>query len=155
MAKYGTASEEFEKLFNEVRDNTTINNFVEFEVLTNSKQKEAYKIIKLNDLVGAIVDRPLDFAVVINEEIFEQLPIDLQIIAINECLSGVYVSDTDAVSLEKPDFSTYTGVLQKFGHENVIKLKESIKSLYDAQKEEQEKAKAQKKQKKGKTKDVI
>lgn len=149
MANYTKASEELEKLFQEVRDETTINNFVIFEILNNSKQKEAYKIVKLNDLVGALTEG-IDFAVVVNEEIFEKLPLDLQKIGLTECLTGVLVSETDTLSLEKPDFSTYTGVLQKFGHEQVIRLKETIKSLYDSKKEEEEKEKAQRKAKRKK-----
>lgn len=149
MATYNKASDELEALFQEVRDETTINNFVVFEILTNSKQKEAYKIVKLNDLVGALT-QGIDFAVVVNEEIFEKLPIDLQKIGLTECLTGVLVSDSDALSLEKPDFTTYTGVLQRFGHEQVIRLKETIKSLYEAKKEEEEKEKAQRKEKRKK-----
>lgn len=146
MTKYTKASEELENLFYEIKDTTTISEFVVIEFLNNSRQKEVCKIVKFNDLVGALTDG-IDFAVVINEEIFEQLPRDLQIIQFVETLTGVSVSDTDVVSLEKPDFNTYTGVLEKYGHEEVIKLKETIKSLFDKKKEEEEMEKAQRKQK--------
>jgi len=149
MTTYDESSEELTKLFEEIKEETTIKNWVEFKLLTNNRQKEAYKIVKLNDLVGALTEGT-NFAVVVNEKIFNQLPEDLQRIAMTECLCGVIVSETDAVSLEKPDFSTYTGILVKFGHEEVIKLKESIKSLYDKEKEEEEKEKAQRKEKKSK-----
>jgi hypothetical protein len=70
--------------------------------------------------------------------------------AITECLAGVCVNENDVVSLEKPNFSTYRGILQKFGHDPIIVLHESIKSLYDAQKQKADEEKAQKKEKKGK-----
>ena len=47
------------------------------------------------------------------------------------CIAGVSISDSDAVSLIKPDFNTYTGILAKHGHELIIAMKESVKSLYD------------------------
>jgi len=142
MTEYGTPDEKIEKLFIEVKESKNIREWVDFQLLTNNKQKKAYDIIKLNDLVGALT-QGINFAVIINESIFEQLPEELQYIAFDECLTGVCISDTDAVSLQKADFATFTGVLAKYGHENVIKLKESIISLYDTQREEALKEKEQ------------
>lgn len=147
MAKIEYASEEVKKLFFEVRDKTTINKFVEFVVFQDNKMKQLYKIVKLSELVETLTDG-LNFAVVINEEIFDGLPDDMKVMAIDECLAGVSVSESDAVSLVKPDFNTYTGALQKYGHEPIIVLKESIKSLYDVKKQKEDQEKAQKKEKK-------
>ena len=70
--------------------------------------------------------------------------------AIDECLAGVCVDENDAISLEKPNFSTYRGILEKYGHDPIIVLHESIKSLYDAKKQKEDEEKAQKKGKRGK-----
>jgi len=59
------------------------------------------------------------------------------------------VSDSDTVSLEKPDFNTHTGVLQKYGDQSVIQLHESIKSLFDAKKQREDEEKAATKGKRG------
>lgn len=150
MANYEEASNDVVKLFDSVRNATTINNFVEFTVLCNNKQKELYKIVKMNDLVETLTN--LNFAVVINEEIFEQLTDDQKLMALNECLAGVCVGDSDAVSLEKPNFSTYRGILEKYGHDPIIVLHESIKSLYDAKKQKEDEEKAATKGKRGKKK---
>lgn len=147
MAKFEKASQEVIDLFNEVRDNTTIPHWISFEVLSNEKQKELYKIVKLSDLVSTLTDG-IQFAVVFNEEIFMQLEDDQQVMAINECLAGVNVSESDAVSLDKPDFSTYRGVLQRYGHEPIIKLHESVKSLFDEKKQREDEEKALLKSKK-------
>ena len=77
----------------------------------------------------------------VNEDIFSELPEEMKKLAIDEVLAGVIVSETDTVSLEKPDFSTYSGVLAKYGDSEVIKLKESVKSLYDAQKQKEDQEK--------------
>jgi len=148
MAKIEKASEEMINLFDEIKNKTSIKNWLEFEVLCNNKQKELCKIVKTNDLVE-VLSNGINFAVIFNEEVFEQLPKDLQEIAIVECIAGVCVSDTDSVSLEKPDFNTHTGVLQKYGHEPIIKLHESIKSLFDAKKQKEDELKALTKGKRG------
>jgi hypothetical protein len=149
MAKIEKASDDVKLLFEEVREETTIPQWVEFEVLSSNKQKDLYKIVKLNDIVETITEG-LNFAVVFNEEILDQLPENMKKMAIAECLAGVCVDENDKVSLEKPNFSTYRGILEKYGHDPIIVLHESIKSLYDKRKQEADEAKAQKKGKRGK-----
>ena len=146
MGKIQFASEDVENLFDDVREKTNIPRWIEFKVLCNDKQRELCKIVKMNDLVETLTEG-LNFAVVINEGIFDELPEDMQRMAIDECLAGVSVSDSDAVSLEKPDFNTYTGVLNKYGDDSVIRLKESIKSLFDAKKQKEDEERATKKAK--------
>ena len=148
MAKFVKASEDVEKLFNEVREKTTIPQWIQFEVFCNNKQKKLYDILKMSELVELLTEG-VNFAVVFNEEILDALPDDMQEMAIVECLAGVSISDSDAVSLEKPNFNTHTGVLQKYGHEPIIVLHESIKSLYDAKKQREDEEKAQTKGKRG------
>ena len=148
MANYLEVSDETKKLFMNVVDNTSIPKFVEFELLCNNKQKQLYKIMKLNDLIETLTEG-INFVIVINEEIFEQLTEEQQKIALDECLAGISVNDNDVISQEKPDFSTYTGVLQKYGHEDIIVLHESVKSLYDAKKQKEDEEKAAKKGKRG------
>lgn len=148
MAKIEKASQDVSNLFDEIRNKTNIPQWLMFEVLCNNKQKELYKIVKTNDIVEILTDG-VNFAVVVNEEILDGLPADMQEMAIVECLAGVSVSESDAVSLEKPNFNTHTGVLQKYGHESIITLHESIKSLFDQKKQKEDEAKAQTKGKRG------
>lgn len=149
MAKFVEASKDVEKLFDEVREKTSIPQWVEFKVLCNNKQKkDVCKPVKSNDLVE-ILSEGVNFAVIINEEIFDELPDDMKRMAIDECLAGVLVSETDTVSYEKPDFNTYTGVLQKYGDTPIIALHESIKSVYDAKKQKEADEKAANKGKRG------
>ena len=149
MAKFELASEEICNLFNEVRDNTTIPQWVEFKVLCNNKlKKEPIKIVKSNELVE-VLSEGVNFAVIVNEEIFDQLPVDVQKLAIEDKLAGVAVSESDAVSLVSPDFCAYGGVLNKYGYEPLNVLRESVKSLYDKKKQEEDDAKAASKGKRG------
>lgn len=151
MAKFEKGSEELIELFEKVRDKTTIPTWVTFEVLNSTKQKQLYKIVKMSDLVETITEG-LNFAVVFNEEILDNLPEDMKEIAINECLAGVTISESQLASLEKPNFSTHTGILQKYGHDPIITLHESVKSLFDAKKQKEDEEKAAKKGKRGRKK---
>ena len=142
MAKFEKASEDVEKFFDEVRDSTTIPQWVEFKVLCNNKQKkEPVKLIKSNELVE-LLSEGVNFAIVINENIFDEMPDDMKKMAIDECLAGVCISETDTLSAEKPDFNSHTSVLKKYGHEKIIVLHESVKSIYDVQKQKEDEAKA-------------
>lgn len=140
MAKFDLAEKELEKLFDEVRDKTSIPQWVEFKVLVNNKQKELLKLVKANDLVELLSDG-LNFAIIVNADIFVQLPDEMQRIAFDELLAGVVVSDADKLSVEKPDFNTYSGVLVKYGDAEIIKFHESVISLFDAKKQKEKKEK--------------
>lgn len=142
MAKLSVASEDVEKIFDEVLEKTSIPSWVEFRVLCNNKQKKSVcKLVKSGD-VTEILSEGVNFAMIINEKVFEQLPEDMQKIVIEEELTGVIVSETDTVSFEKPDFTTYSGIIQKYGNSEVLKLKESVKSIYVKIKEEEDETKA-------------
>jgi len=151
MKKLDVASEEVEKLFDSVRDKTTIPIWVEFKVLANNKQKELFKLVKASEILELLAEG-VNFVLIVNEEIFFGLPEDMQSIAIDEVLAGVKISETDALSIDKPNFNTYTGVLGKYGDAEIIKLHESIISLFDSKKQKEDELKANSKGKRGRRK---
>ncbi len=134
MSRIVKASDELINLFNSVRKKTTIPVWVQFELLSNNKQKTLYKIMKTNNVVE-VMTNGVNFAIIFNELIFNELPDDMKVIAIDECLAGIYVNNYDNIYLEKPNFNTYISILQKYGHDSIIRLHESIKSLYDVKKQ--------------------
>lgn len=147
MANLRNVSDEVKETFNRVLNETSIPEWVNFEVLANDKQKEVYIIKKANDLIEHLTDG-INFVVILNEEIFDQLPDHQQEMLLNESLAGVTVDfEKDTVALEKPNFTTYGSILRTYGHEDVISLKESIKSLYDAKKQQEDEEKAARKSK--------
>lgn len=144
--KIEKASDELINLFELIKDKeTAIPDWVKFELRCSTDQKELYKIQKINDVVDSIYEEyakdSLNFAIVINEDILDQLPEDLKEMAIVECLTAISISETDKVSLKKPTVNTYFGMLSKYGNDNVIKLHESVKSLFDAKKEKEKQEK--------------
>lgn len=142
MANLTRITDENNELFETILDETTIPQWVEFELLNNEQQKELYRISKANDVLKTLADG-VDFVVILNEDIFDQLVDDQKKLVIIEFLAGVsYDSEKDTLSLNKPDFTSYTGVLNKFGHERIISLKESVNSLFDQKKQKEEEEKA-------------
>jgi hypothetical protein len=154
MTKFEFASEDVEKLFDEVRDKTNIPQWVVFKVLCNNKLKKIpVKLMKSNE-VTEILSEGVNFAVAVNEKIFNGLPIDMQMLAIEQCLDDVAISDTDALSIKPRDFCANKGMLRKHGYEKLIALDESFKSLYDKAKEDEDQAKALTKGKRGRKRKV-
>lgn len=155
MAKYTELSQENKDLFEKVLDGTSIPSWVIFKTLANNKQKEIYKINKANDVVEIITDG-INFIIILNEEIFDELTEEQKTCIIDECLAGVvYDGEKDTISLNKPDFTTYSGILTKYGHDDIITLNESIKSLYDAKKQQEDEEKAARKAKRNKKKSFV
>jgi hypothetical protein len=121
MIKFEKASDDVINLFETIRDKTTIPQWVKFEVLNNNKQNELYKIVKMNDFVETLTDG-INFVVIFNKEILEQLTKDYQEMAVNDCLACVCVTETSSIYLEKPKLRTYLGILEKYGDDPVVAL---------------------------------
>jgi hypothetical protein len=135
-------------MFDAVVEASTIKSWVVFKTFCNNKQKQLIKIIKSNELVNVMSDG-VDFAVIVNEDVFDKLTPEYQNIALVESIGGISVSESDVLSKNPPDFTTHTGVLTKFGDSKVIAFKESVASIYDAIKEEEARAKAERSTKRG------
>lgn len=141
------SSEHVENLFDLVRNSTTIPQWVEFKVLCNNKLKEICKMQKATDVLETLTN--YNFVVIINESIFDGLPEDLQKMTIENVLAGVNVSETDSLSIGKPDFVAHTGMLKKFGYDKITVMRESIDSLFVAKKQKEDEEKALTKGKRG------
>ena len=116
-------------LFYEVLDKTTISqNVVEFKLLHNPQLKEAYELKKQSDLVSYLADG-INMVLIINEDVFDKLTDEQKKILLEEALNGILVNDSDKIIVEKPDFSTHTGILQKHGVETMVSLKETVKAI--------------------------
>ncbi len=118
MAKFEKASDDLINLFETIRDKTTIPQWVRLEVLFNKKQKETCKIFKMNTFSETITDG-INFAFVFNKEIIMQLSKYQQEIEVKLCLNCIYVSETGTISMEKPNFNMYKGILEKYGYDSL------------------------------------
>ena len=147
MGKFSEISDEFKSMFEEEVSLTTIPNWVRFTLAANNKMKDLYQIRKFDELIEMLTQ--YDVAVVVNEDILFQLEEEQQRIVIKEILHGIVVdNENDKISIEKPNFTTYSGLLAKIGSEKMISLKESVESLFRSKAEQEDEAKKAKKAKK-------
>jgi hypothetical protein len=136
-------------LFYEIVDDSTIPQWVEIKVFCDNNQKKIYKVSKSNDVTEKLSDG-VNVTIIFNEDILVALPMEMQIMCIKEAIHGIVVDDNDRIKVEKPDVETYSGILNHFGKDEVIRMKESIKSLYDEKKQREEEEKARIKEEKKK-----
>ena len=58
-----------------------------------------------------------------------------KVIIADEALSGIhYDTEKDKLVVSKTDFTTYSGILRKYGAEQCIELKELVKLIYAQEK---------------------
>lgn len=133
MAKFEQPFEDTKSIFDGVIVNSDLDRYVNIEVLVNNRQKEIYKPIKTNDLTKYKTN--VDVFLVINEKVFDQLSEVQKVIIADEALSGIhYDTEKDKLVVTKTDFTTYSGILRKYGAEQCIELKELVKLIYAQEK---------------------
>ena len=80
-----------------------------------------------------------DLYIFVNEQIFEQLEDWQKVIVAEEALAGVYFdTEKDKLEIKKGDVETFSGLLSKYGYDRYEVVRESIKTLYQVEKEEAE-----------------
>lgn len=135
MAKYAEPFDETTQIFEDVIVKQQLDLNVNFKILADNRQKDIYKIFKANDLVKHMTNN--DVVIVVNEAIFDKLETTQQIMVAEEATAGIhYDLEKEKLVINKADVSTFSGLLRKYGYEKYETLRESIKSLYDADKEE-------------------
>jgi hypothetical protein len=139
MAKFEEPFEDTQDLYNEVIKTAGLDQYVNITILVNNKAKELFKINKANDLLKHRTGD--DIIIVLNEKIFEGLTEDQRRIVIEESLASIhYDMENDKLVISKPDVVTFSGVLAKHTFDKWEALRESIKTLYAAEKQVEDEA---------------
>ena len=138
MAKFETPFEDTQELFNKVIDSTGLGNYgVVITVLTNNTAKEIFKVTKANDLLKFRTGD--DVIIVLNEKIFEKLTDEQKLIVVEEAVAYIaYDSENDKLLITKPDFIAHSGILRKHTFATIEVVRESVKTLYEAEKQAEE-----------------
>jgi len=141
MAKFEEPFEDTQALFNDVISETGMDNYLNITVLSNNTAKEIFKVNKANELLKHITK--FDVIIVLNEKIFDQLPDDQKRIIVEEAVAYIsFDTEKDKLVITTPDFTSHSGILRKHGFETVERVRESIKTLYQAEKEAEDASKA-------------
>lgn len=132
MARFEEPYEDIESLFDEVVVNqSTLPPSVNIKLLADNKSKKIFKVSRANDLLKYRTGD--DVIIIINQNIFEQLTDAQKMIVAEEAVAYIgYDMDKDKVSITEPDFLAHSGILRKHSFEVIENVRETIKSLYDA-----------------------
>ena len=141
MAKYEDPFEDTQDMYTQAIDACGLSANVNITILVDNKAKEIFKVNKANDLLKFRTGD--DIIIVLNEKIFEGLEPEQQAIVVEESLASIHFDgEKEKLVISKPDVATFSGVLSK--HTFVVwdALRESIKTLYAAEKQAEDEAKA-------------
>lgn len=136
MAKYEQPFEDTQEIFDSVIATTGLENYITITILSNNKAKKLFDVVKANELLKFRTGD--DLIIVLNEKIFEKLTDQQKQIVAEQALAYVsYDTENDKLVVTKPDFLEHTGILAKYGFDVINVLKESVKTLYQAEEEEE------------------
>jgi hypothetical protein len=139
MAKFEEPFEDTQDLYSEIIKTAGLDQYVNITILVNNKAKEIFKINKANELLKYRTGD--DIIIVLNEKIFEGLTDDQRRIVVEESLASIhYDMENDKLIISKPDVVTFSGVLAKHTFDKWEALRESIKTLYAAEKQVEDEA---------------
>tara|TARA_Y100001937_G_scaffold120912_1_gene178858 strand:- start:467 stop:922 length:456 start_codon:yes stop_codon:yes gene_type:complete len=141
MAKFQEVYEETKEVFNTHINNSGIPGFVNIKILSNESLKDCFgQVTKSQDIVKFMTD--YDVIIQINEPIFDQLESDQKDYVVKDLLAQiVYNLDSDKLSINKPDITTFSGVLRQYSIDDYIGICESIKTLQEQKKIQEDAAK--------------
>jgi len=134
MAKYEQPFEETTDLFSELIVKTGLDQVMTITIIVDNKLKKITNVTKASPLLQYRAGD--DIVIFLNENIFEQLTELQRHIVVEEALANIhYDSEKDKIIITKPDVVTYSGVLSKYTYETWNILSETIKTLYNVEKQ--------------------
>ncbi len=137
MAKYEDPFKDTQEIFEGVIANADLERYVNIKLLSDNKSKTITKVVKANPLLK--FETKNDLYIFVNEQVFEQLEGWQKLIVAEEALAGVYFDgEKDKLEIKKGDVETFSGLLSKYGYDRYEVVRESIKTLYQVEKEEAE-----------------
>jgi len=146
MAKFEEVYDDTLKLFNTHINNSGIPQFVNIKILSNNTIKDYFGVVtKSQDMVKFMTD--YDVIIQINEPIFDQLEDNQKDYIVKDLLAQVvYDIEKDKLTIVKPDITTFSGVLRQYDIDTYSGIKESIASLLEQKKIQEDLAKQNAKQ---------
>ena len=141
MAKFEEVYEDTLSLFNKHIGESSIPSFLKVKILSNEGLKDLPgKVSKSQDIVKFMTN--YDIIIQINEPIFDQLNDTQKDYIIKDLLAQVhYDMEKDKINILKPDVTTFSGVLREFDIDTHLGIRDSITSLLEEKKIQEDLAK--------------
>jgi len=141
MSKYKELHEGTQALYDQAILQTNLGQFINIAIFADDNSKEIFKLVKANELLKFRTQD--DLIILVNEKIIDQLTPEQRVIVVQESLAGVsFDSEKDKLEIKTPDFMAHTDILRKYGFETIDVIRESIKSIILAEKQEKDETKA-------------
>lgn len=135
MAKFETPFDDTKEIFQGVIDSTDLERILEFDLVTNNKLSEIFKVAKTNDYEKHKTG--IDVKIFVNEDVFEKLDELQKVIVAEAALAHVsYDSEKDKLTISKPDVMGHSGVISKFGDKVYLNTLKVIKETFSQLKEQ-------------------
>jgi len=136
MSKFYFLSEDTIDTFMKVYNKKAFSINVNFEFVGSETQKSLIKISKLADQFSFILSK--DVLVSINEDLMNVFDDESVEILIEQEIDKITTNiETGKVRLVKPDLTTFSGLINKYGIEKIAKANK-VEELYSQQKQDQE-----------------
>lgn len=143
MAKFEEPFEETQALYDEKINAVGLNNYMTITVIVNNMAKEIVKVTKASEMLKYRCKD--DIIIILNEKIFDQLTPEQREIIVEDSLAGIhYDTEKDKIIVTKQDVIAYSGILHKFTFDTWNTVRESVKTLYQVEKQAEDEAAAAK-----------
>ena len=141
MSKFKELHEGTQALYDQAILQTNLGQFINIAIFADDNSKEIFKLVKAIELLKFRTQG--DLIILVNEKIIDQLTPEQRVIVVQESLAGVsFDSEKDKLEIKTPDFMAHTDILRKYGFETIDVIRESIKSIILAEKQEKDETKA-------------
>ena len=147
MAKFEEVYQETEDIFKTHITKSNIPSFIKIKLLSNNTIKDFGSVTKSQDIIKFMTD--YDVIIQVNEPIFDQLQEDQKEYVVKDLLACIiYDMEKDKLSISQPDVTTFSGVLRQYDIDTYLGIKESIVTLLEEKKIQEDLAKQAAKAKK-------
>ena len=138
MAKFEEVYEDSLELFQKHIEQSQIPRLVKIKILSNDSIKREFgKVSKTSDIVKFMTD--YDIVIQVNEPIFDQLEGNQKEYVVKDLLAQiVYDIDKDKISIVSHDITTFSGVLRHYDIDTYLSIKESMVTLLEQKKIEED-----------------
>jgi hypothetical protein len=134
MSKYYELSEDTVKTFHEVFNKKTFPLAIRFQFVGCESQKQLIKIAKMPEHFEFLMEKEL--LIMMNEDLFRVFDEESITILIEQELDKVSINiDNGKIKLIKPDLTTFSGIVSKYGIEKVARANQ-VEELYNQQKKD-------------------
>jgi len=128
-SKYFYMHEDLEDKFLLAISKADLENVVNIKILGCLNQKDITNVTKSNPLLNHLTSA--DIIITVNEAVFELLDSLYQDIVVDEAIARIhYDFEKDVVKLVKPDFETFSLVMQKYTCDVMLKERETVRAIY-------------------------